>query len=798
MEIRMFLYFGKWTTVFLIVSGWFSGSSFASELLLAIDGQASYCIVEGKTPIPAETIAVEELVNYLVGITGGHFKVKTEQSVSAGEKIIYVGATEFARAHGIDANALGSEEWVITTIGDAIVIAGGRPRGTLYGVYHFLEDDLGVRWWTMQDEYVPSKPTLRVKTIDRKGKPAFSYRHNYMLDSRIKNVAKDNDGGRFASRLRLSRYGAMDIDTKYGYDAGLIAFPRPHIAHTLIYGDLVPASFISQHPTWFALRAGTRHDDGLCFENPEMRKYLENRVRNLIDTDRRKAGPYPLVYNLSYNDTGYAYCETSECSAIRRREGSEMGVLLNYLNGLADSLVKDYPDIRLETLAYFNTEEPPRTIKARDNIQIVLCRTRSIISLPVTDSRNALWSNRVKRWSQYTKHLRLWDYAWSFGRLGEVPVSTEYNLPIDYQFYLKNNVEGIMVEAEAFQVWERDMFDMKFWLTAKMMEDPNQDIDSLIQDFCTGYYGPAGKYVLEYRRLLRDMNRILPPAWTRLENTWPQTYRYLNMEFLEKSFRLIDDAEKACGKNTILLKRIRLVRAPLDRAVLIRYPLLMREWTHAGKSMSEFPFDRKKIAERLKNTEYEQAAIRFVRADGKQREMIDQRLSEWLSVKDYWPEPRPWGDKFPEILLELVPTLQDGVCTRSKTVVDSDAECGVTETVEIEPLPDCLTEALIYRVADEQKIVTDHGRKIKAGDVPAAGYHWYKIMDRVHLNPGDVIYLASWQLQYQADSAIDSKHPRQFVDVWARIKFDGPAFPYGSPNNKNSISVERVLVTYAE
>jgi len=36
-----------------------------------------------------------------------------------------------------------------------LIIIGARPYGTLFGVYQFLEDYLGIRWLTPQDTYIP-------------------------------------------------------------------------------------------------------------------------------------------------------------------------------------------------------------------------------------------------------------------------------------------------------------------------------------------------------------------------------------------------------------------------------------------------------------------------------------------------------------------------------------------------------------------------------------------------------------------------------------------------------------------
>jgi hypothetical protein len=93
----------------------------------------------------------------------------------------HVGWTGFARGHGADPAKLGPEEWAVRTVGKDLVLTGGRPRGTLYAVYEFLEQDLGCHWLDERTEVVPSRPTLPLPHLRRTGKPAFRSREVYDL-----------------------------------------------------------------------------------------------------------------------------------------------------------------------------------------------------------------------------------------------------------------------------------------------------------------------------------------------------------------------------------------------------------------------------------------------------------------------------------------------------------------------------------------------------------------------------------------------------------------------------------------
>ena len=60
----------------------------------------------------------------------------------------------------INFQELGQDGYIIRTIGPHLLITGGRPRGTLYGVYSFLEDYLGCRWYDTTVSVIPKRPTI--------------------------------------------------------------------------------------------------------------------------------------------------------------------------------------------------------------------------------------------------------------------------------------------------------------------------------------------------------------------------------------------------------------------------------------------------------------------------------------------------------------------------------------------------------------------------------------------------------------------------------------------------------------
>ena len=79
-------------------------------------------------------------------------------------------------SQGLTFDLLGSEEVVVESKGNKLLLAGGRPRGTLYAVNRFLEKECGVRWWAPWATDIPHNTTVQVQVTTRHEKPAFDYR----------------------------------------------------------------------------------------------------------------------------------------------------------------------------------------------------------------------------------------------------------------------------------------------------------------------------------------------------------------------------------------------------------------------------------------------------------------------------------------------------------------------------------------------------------------------------------------------------------------------------------------------
>jgi hypothetical protein len=215
-----------------------------AEFTIAKGGSARCVIVQQSGATLAESNAVRELAGKLEKITGAAFQVVEVGEGKVPERAIIVGPGAAARRlfPEVALDKLGAEELVMRVKGGRLLLAGGRPRGTLYAVYHFLQDQCGVRWWAPWATTIPNTPSLRVPALDVRSKPAFEYREPYWFAG-------------FEPRWKAHNYAngqSHEIPAALG---GCIKYAG--FCHTF-YPLVPPVKHFATHPEWYSLIKGKR------------------------------------------------------------------------------------------------------------------------------------------------------------------------------------------------------------------------------------------------------------------------------------------------------------------------------------------------------------------------------------------------------------------------------------------------------------------------------------------------------------------------------------------------------------
>ena len=552
--------------------GIFCGLASAALLTLSADlfavdvacpGADLPVVVPPQSPAAVVT-AGRELAEYLGKVTGRPIAVVDAPPATGGA--VYLGDSAFARSKGIDCGKLAPEEWLLREVDGNLVIGGGSPRGTLYGVYHFLEDEVGVLWLTPADEYVPRRERVSFAG-ERRGKPAFRYREIYF----VAGTGAEAFLARNRMCSRLPQYGGTMVN---GGARG------NHTMYCNLGGPDEIRKLFAVHPDYFPLVDGKRYLDAeradrsaqsqLCLTSPGLRKLWVERLRGYVRKERavakEKGLTPPINYMIDQNDCADGFCRCPSCAAIIEREGSVAGLLLDFVNHVADELKDEAPEAIFRMLAYCSTEKPPKFLKARDNVGVRLCDTTSNVLKPWTDPENAPHYDNLVAWGKCCKNVAMWDYQITFGSPSsrDYPTSTTRTIATDMKTLFDNSGDGVFFEHE--NPVGANLRDLKVWLECKYAENPNLDYGTMLKKFTDAYYGAAGSAVRAYVRLLEKVS-----AGARI-TFYPvvRHYDFLDEKAIALAYKVFDRGFAAVKGDETLTRRLEYARLSLDRLAVFR------------------------------------------------------------------------------------------------------------------------------------------------------------------------------------------------------------------------------------
>ncbi len=524
------------------------------SLVLVKQGQSEYVICLPDDPTPVQRTAAAELQEHLALVTGATLPIRRENQIGDQQKLIIVGNAARLNQIAPDLNLrqIGYDGIVIRTCGPHLVLAGHATRGDLYAVYTFLEDVVGCRWWTSTESYIPKRPTLRIEPLDRVHEPRLHSRAAFYRDA---------FDPLFAARRKLNGHHHR-IPAEYGGNRSFCGF-----VHTF-YPLLPPEKYFDQHPEWYSEIDGrrTHHLAQLCLTNEAMRREL---TANAIARLRKQPGA--RFVSISQNDW-YGRCECENCRRVEQAEESPAGLLLRFVNAVAERIEQEFPDVLVETLAYQYTRQPPKHARPRHNVVIRLCSIECSFAQPLADGpQNEAFRHDIRGWSKIADRLFVWDYVTNFSSY-ILPHPNLRVLGPNIRFFVDHRVVGLFEQGDAHSS-VGDFVRLRAWLIAQLMWDPEQDEDRLIREFLEGYYGPAAPHLMEYLQIIHD---TAERSDVYLRCFMEDTSAWLTLKDLNAATACFERAAAAVADTPKLAERVRRERLPLDHVWLNRYDALQR------------------------------------------------------------------------------------------------------------------------------------------------------------------------------------------------------------------------------
>jgi len=442
-----------------------------------------------------EKTAAAELGRYLCQMTGARIPVGPRQPTDTAKGTFMVGRA--AVATGVipekELPWCGFDGYLVSAKPDRVGIAGQRPRGTLYGVYHFLED-LGARFFAHGCERVPKIKSPVLTYSIRKNRPFFA----------LRTTGSIKQGGGTLYGMIGNPINAVKKEERKHY-------PRLWIDHTA--GFLVPTyKHFKTHPEYFShdgkgkvlFDIGTEKsvlnpfgDDlvnrrtdmvWLCMSHPDVRKIATEKLLDWISKQ-----PDHQWFSIHQGDSNFP-CRCDGCKKV----GNVMDNMVAFANALAGPVKQRFPDRLLMIFAYANTMDVIPTIKPADNVIILFAPidAKSKIHSCLDPDKNALFRAKFMKWYAYAPdNLGVYEY-------NDAAIPFLEKMITAFQQYHKHGLKGVFYCGN-----KSLMYELFTYVNAKLLWDPQQDPETLIQEFCSAFYGPAGPAMAEFVKLKRAQVR---------------------------------------------------------------------------------------------------------------------------------------------------------------------------------------------------------------------------------------------------------------------------------------------------
>ena len=451
----------------------------SSPVYLVQSGETDYVIIaNGDECIQT---AASEMQTYVEKISGAKLPIATE-----GSKYVYIGISS--------RTDIKADGFHLYSDGTNFFIEGADSRGALYGVYTFLEEYLGVRWFTPTLEVVPeSKDVIFDAKLDRVVEPSFSIRRNDTMGT--------DDAYRARTKMNVSFWKEMP---EYG---GALTY----VLWDVTLDNLVPDSLFAEHPEYFALGdGGVRTTDHVCLSNPEVLPIAVENARKAILECERDSKYIQIGQKDNIN-----YCRCDGCNELYERYGSVSAPTIIFTNAFADALDDEFLDFTFTFYAYNETDAPPTdlTLRCNDNVVPVLCGLhKACRSHPLTecgamdgveyetfemlygDPKPQVAEN-FANWVKIADRTYIYDYtinflntAQFFSNFETMQSTMKYMHDIGITGYIYNCGDG---HSAAFN-------ELRNYLLCKLQWDVDCDVEYHMTDFLNAYYGEdAAPYIKE-------------------------------------------------------------------------------------------------------------------------------------------------------------------------------------------------------------------------------------------------------------------------------------------------------------
>lgn len=511
----------------------------AAENHLVENGSAHAEIIIAENPARMTKLAAKELQGTLLKMTGATLSISSERT--AGKTAIFVGVSRFTEELGLATKELkhgafrmaSGDGWLALLGADKDFVPiepWGRKRdkneaarvnaewdkitgdtfwntaSELYQLYNpeldvWAQDDagtfnavneflrgLGCRWFAPGEigEVIPKMVNIPLPKVNRTVVPDFGFRR-FVYYTQHTGI-----GDRALWNLRLG----------LNYGAEIAGFPQIcHGMKFVIKREEMQRSHPEMYLTINGKRDTSHKEDGVPdLLSPLLFEKQVKHIRAMFDHFHEPMHNIDLVDGyggLLGDDPAWR----AQLTPQRGWSGEMSDHVFGYLNRVAQEVYRSHPDRLVSALAYSAYTQPPEKIeKLSPNLALIDVRHRQEFW------DESKWNERRQWRADWLKKLSSGKYiSWDFSTNAR---PDQAGRPVYYTQQISRDLRemkgislGEQVEIYAHPQGKEQSFGyhdlaiehINLYVTARLYWDANQDVDAMLDDYCTSYFGSASE-----------------------------------------------------------------------------------------------------------------------------------------------------------------------------------------------------------------------------------------------------------------------------------------------------------------
>ncbi len=423
------------------------------------------------------------------------------------------------------ASTLKHDGYILQIDSNRITLIGTNSRSILYGIY-FLLEKMGFLFLSPSYIHTPSPLPEKLATATYIRQPRFAYREIFVAES---------DNWHYALQNGLN--GRLGHRTEQTFQND------PPLKGRNIYNRFTPYALVPQEEY---------HCNGqLIFSSPEVRRIAAQKTGQLLA-------------DIPFDSEDYIYLQHEDVNSFCHTDGNRdkaAGAFIDYTRYIAAHLAPHYQNAHFLLEAYQWTRTPPANMqKLPANLSVMFSTIEADFAKPLQSPDNHTILSDLNRWQTYSDDIIVWHYITNFGGYMQ-PFPTLYPIAHDIRTLAKMpHVKGIFLQG-AYETTGSALANLRIWLYAKLLWDPDQNTEQLVTAFCDHYYGKAGRYVKQY---IDTLHRVVAEKDQKLLLKTPPNAAYLDSKTLDMLESILDQGWQHIRNNHVAKAHMLEVYSSID------------------------------------------------------------------------------------------------------------------------------------------------------------------------------------------------------------------------------------------